>query len=1464
MMAMTMNPLKMKMKPNSKQIKKVMNFARRKSTAGGSHKDDSSSNNHVPQVEKVLIVCGVDGTVYSLEAENGQLVGLFQSGGALVSSSSVSHVEQQEDTADSSRHDGRGRTENNKDTDDVLEQAMPVADEHQGTPSPIGIHLNYDDDDDNNSGDSVKDGAQYFNENHGPSQQQQNKRRVVPGLDGVLYTLVSDNTNQPNQNHDDDADDAHKNALKLAPLPVSVFDAVESPITTCGAGENDDHAHPCGMVMGEKHTQIFALDPSTGAVQWMQHGGNARMGFTASSSFLHNSERRRNDQNGNRRGAKSSDNVLMLQRENYIVREVDLDTGEENWNVTVGKFHALDFGQSEEEEEEDEISVATKTTAAGGIKLPVNSARTASNPHHDRRRRGKHQFGTDYGEQFVEEDEKENFPSVVFGEDGTSIIALDSKTNRILWRRRTDTVIASVFGVAHKARRSRRRSRYEWIELNVLDLDDDELYKYNPNLSLQDPRSAMKTSYLLDQSPFSDDSNSAIALYASTKDANQNEAMSVSTDVKLPRLGMHSSTLFVTANRNLKQCPKAGGLGGVEFVHGDAMCPSPQAAMQHNFDYSAAIVAPFDSHSSHINTLDGDGPFYDQAADSTITTHRTDHGLFLSWQAIAGVMAILVFGIIKGRMTYLSQKRHWEGELTRLEQSNDNSTSKKQQAISRSEHAIRDVKSSAGNILNNSNGAFMMNVPSRQSLRRVMSLPHLAADRLLKLSSPRSSLRKNFESNDSNNNEINSSPRTNTPGITRTATGTTNSSMETKQEVGLIDGIPLVQYSRYDLEFEEIRPIGEGGFGSVFQCKNKLDGREYATKKIRIESFVDAYGVATKRLSKKLKRVLREVKVLALLDHPNIVRYYTAWLELDRSEGTRTNNENSNGSYTSYANYSTTSAAGFDASKATTSYATRSRLTNGGGAGYSSYLMGGLRNRTRNGGLGGDPFGWSFGGRFSGTFSVDEEDEHGGKSGATNEASDIGFIWERSTDENEDDEQDKDGQDSGGGSSRSKPHDLAPSERVSLQSFDQDSRDIGGIRPLLDPTSIGEESSPGYFHRSTSLMSCDEEEDDENDTCDGEMPSEQAKTAGHCRGRPESSAAALEENEGAEFRRQKHILYIQMQHCTHTLHEFLASPEKRKGPYLDSSSHSLGTCASSIDIPYALQLFSQIVKGVKHVHQQGLIHRDLKPSNCFLDGSSSVKIGDFGLSRESVKGVIDDTPSSENLVAFDQPSVKKIERSTSGDVGNTAGVGTYLYASPEQISGRDYDASTDIFSLGVMLFELCFPMYTAMERAVTLKKLHNSEFPDAWQSTVAASFPTLHSLLTSMLSVQPSKRPSAATIEDNIDKILGGYTVFSLDRGGANEKGSIYLRVEADEVEGILRETTELINATSPFVMIQQYSLKGQSRKAIMEFALSLPPGGEGVELLSDVCNRLRENDHIDIVRRVTGGTREGSFDASS
>ncbi|MED6145686.1 hypothetical protein PIB30_027686, partial [Stylosanthes scabra] len=73
--------------------------------------------------------------------------------------------------------------------------------------------------------------------------------------------------------------------------------------------------------------------------------------------------------------------------------------------------------------------------------------------------------------------------------------------------------------------------------------------------------------------------------------------------------------------------------------------------------------------------------------------------------------------------------------------------------------------------------------------------------------------------------------------------------------------------SRYLNDFEELQPLGHGGFGHVMLCKNKLDGRQYAVKKIRL------------RDKTMPERILREVATLSRLQHQHIVRYYQAWFE---------------------------------------------------------------------------------------------------------------------------------------------------------------------------------------------------------------------------------------------------------------------------------------------------------------------------------------------------------------------------------------------------------------------------------------------------------------------------------------------------------------------------------------------------------------------------------------------------------
>ncbi len=102
-----------------------------------------------------------------------------------------------------------------------------------------------------------------------------------------------------------------------------------------------------------------------------------------------------------------------------------------------------------------------------------------------------------------------------------------------------------------------------------------------------------------------------------------------------------------------------------------------------------------------------------------------------------------------------------------------------------------------------------------------------------------------------------------------------------------------------------------------------------------------------------------------------------------------------------------------------------------------------------------------------------------------------------------------------------------------------------------------------------------------------------------------------------------------------------------------------------------LELFLQVCEGVQHAHQKGVIHRDLKPSNVLvtvLDDKPVPKIIDFGL----VKAVAQ--PLSENA--------------TSTVLG--AIVGTPVYMSPEQVevSGLDIDTRSDVYCLGVLLYEL--------------------------------------------------------------------------------------------------------------------------------------------------------------------------------
>lgn len=79
----------------------------------------------------------------------------------------------------------------------------------------------------------------------------------------------------------------------------------------------------------------------------------------------------------------------------------------------------------------------------------------------------------------------------------------------------------------------------------------------------------------------------------------------------------------------------------------------------------------------------------------------------------------------------------------------------------------------------------------------------------------------------------------------------------------------MSELSRYRREFQELNFIAGGGFGKVFRALHRLDGTEYAIKKIIVSS----------KCMKTIEQYLNEVKTLAKLNHANIVPYKAAWIE---------------------------------------------------------------------------------------------------------------------------------------------------------------------------------------------------------------------------------------------------------------------------------------------------------------------------------------------------------------------------------------------------------------------------------------------------------------------------------------------------------------------------------------------------------------------------------------------------------
>ncbi|KAG1683533.1 hypothetical protein DVH05_022938 [Phytophthora capsici] len=187
--------------------------------------------------------------------------------------------------------------------------------------------------------------------------------------------------------------------------------------------------------------------------------------------------------------------------------------------------------------------------------------------------------------------------------------------------------------------------------------------------------------------------------------------------------------------------------------------------------------------------------------------------------------------------------------------------------------------------------------------------------------------------------------------------------------------------------------------------------------------------------------------------------------------------------------------------------------------------------------------------------------------------------------------------------------------------------------------------------------------------------------------------------------------------------------------------------SGEIDADKNLHIFHQIVNGLRYVHKQGLVHRDIKPANVFLTHEFCVKIGDFGLSKNTLQTSLNLHPSryrcEEGDDSFDTMSYNSTDEEMEGVSEFSVGVGTPLYSSPEQTQGQQTCAApSDVYSLGVLLCELFCSFTTQMERYVVLNNVRKGQLPPL----LLKENPQIAELICAMVQEDPQLRPTCTDI----------------------------------------------------------------------------------------------------------------------
>jgi len=241
-----------------------------------------------------------------------------------------------------------------------------------------------------------------------------------------------------------------------------------------------------------------------------------------------------------------------------------------------------------------------------------------------------------------------------------------------------------------------------------------------------------------------------------------------------------------------------------------------------------------------------------------------------------------------------------------------------------------------------------------------------------------------------------------------------------------------------------------------------------------------------------------------------------------------------------------------------------------------------------------------------------------------------------------------------------------------------------------------------------------------------------------------------------------------MELCKETLEDFLKEKQtsKKLAEALDKDNYfedNYDQINHQKGLLENLEIFLEITKAVNYLHEfENIIHRDIKPKNIFISFDGNIKVGDFGLATHFFNEKYSEKENfkfrknslESKTTAFTRSSSPPT--SSNNDLNNyfyatpnencnfyhTKNIGTLLYSSPEQLNNNFYDYKSDVFSLGLVLFEMLSPFNTQMEKNMKFQQIKKGKI----QEDLLIKENCLAKLVLSMSHQDPKARPNTKEI----------------------------------------------------------------------------------------------------------------------